>query len=170
MESRASKIASVVGAPSAEVQDVLARLAMAWRASGLKVVGALAEPHGLSERSCGAGFLRDIASGTPYPIYLETAPRDTSCHVDVVGVERASAAILNQIVTADLVVLSKFGKLETMGRGLAVVFDTAIAAGKPILTSVAGKHRDAWRSFAPSATSLTLDEAAIEAWLMHSLA
>jgi hypothetical protein len=39
-----------------------------------------------------------------------------------------------------------------------------MAVGKPILTSISDKHRDAWRAFVPDATLLAADEAALEAW------
>lgn len=164
VERSARHIACVTGAPSASIQYTFARLVEAWRASGIKVVGVVGESHGLPGRTCGAGILRDISTGTPYSIYLDTVPEDTSCHVDAAGVARASAAILGQISTADLVVLSKFGKLEAAGHGLAADFAAAIAAGKPLLTSVAGKHRAAWEAFAPGAKFLMLDEMAIRDW------
>lgn len=168
-ESPVSKLASIVGAHSIDVQDMFARLATTWRTSGIKVVGAIGEPHGLPDRTCGAGILRDIVSGEPYSIYLETAPVGTSCHIDIVGVERASAVVLDQVLTADIVLLSKFGKLEATGRGLTAVFEAGIAAGKPILTFVADKHIAAWQSFAPGAMSLTLDEGMIDAWVKRAL-
>lgn len=164
MAAVATGIACVVGADSTATQILFARLAADWRASGIKAVGLIGEPHGLPNRACGAGILRDIVSGTAYSIYLATAPRDTSCHIDMAGVETACAAIIEEISAADLVVLSKFGKLEAIGRGLTGAFEAAIAAGKPLLTSVSAKHLDAWRAFAPHATSLSLDETVIKAW------
>ena len=69
-----------------------------------------------------------------------------------------------QIQTGDLVVLSKFGKLEAMRSGLTGAFEAAIAAGKPVLTTVSEKHREAWRAFAPDATVLPADKTALQAW------
>ncbi|HEY5225330.1 MAG TPA: DUF2478 domain-containing protein, partial [Methylovirgula sp.] len=63
---------------------------------------------------------------------------------------------------------SKFGKVEATHRGLAAVFEAAIAANKPVLTSVSDKHRDAWWDFAPGAVSLAADKSAIQNW-WHSL-
>ena len=164
MTRATDKIAAVVGTDGTDAQTLFAGVAAGWRASGIGVVGVIAETHGLPGRTCGAGILRDIASGTPYRIYLETPPGNTSCHLDAAGVEAASAALRDQIRTSDLVVLSKFGKLEAARRGLADAFEAALAAGKPVLTTVSGKHRDAWRAFAPDAAVLEADEAAIQAW------
>jgi nucleoside-triphosphatase THEP1 len=164
MSHSTGKIATVTGADSAATQALFAALADGWRASGLKVVGVIAEAHGLPDRTCSAGILRDIVSGNPYPIYLETAPANTSCHLDAAGVETACTTLLDQIAASDVVVLSKFGKLEAMRQGLAGAFEAAIAAGKPVLTTVSEKHRDAWRAFAPDTVWLAADKAAIDAW------
>src|SRR5262245_10950641 len=108
--------------------------------------------------TCTAGILRDIVSGLPYQIHLETPPDHATCDIDAAGVESACAAVIHDVLASDLVVLSKFGKLEAMQRGLASAFEAAIAAGKPVLTSVSNKHRDAWLAFAPDALLLPANE------------
>jgi hypothetical protein len=99
-----------------------------------------------------------------YSIHLEDAPRDTSCHLDARGVDAACAAVLPRIAASDLVVLSKFGKLEAMGRGLFAAFEAARAAGRPVLTTVSPKHDEAWRNFAPDAIALPAEADALRDW------
>ncbi|MBU6462121.1 MAG: DUF2478 domain-containing protein [Bradyrhizobium sp.] len=164
MVSAVPPIAAVIGADSQHIQTLFAAAVADWRAAGVKVVGVIAEAHNLADRSCSAGYLRDIATGKPFSIYLETAPSDTSCHLDADGVNAASDSLMLQIQTGDLVVLSKFGKLEAMRSGLTGAFEAAIAAGKPVLTMVSEKHRDAWRTFAPDATFLPAEKTALQAW------
>jgi Protein of unknown function (DUF2478) len=165
MTQAASRIAAIFGTDSAQTQALLAALAAAWCAAGLAVAGVLAEPHGLPDRTCSAGILRDIASGRPHRMYLETAPVGTSCHLDAIGVAGASEDLLGQIAASDIVVLNKFGKLEAAHGGLMPAFAAAITAGKPVLTSVSALHRDAWRAFAPDAVTLPADAAAVGDWL-----
>jgi nucleoside-triphosphatase THEP1 len=160
----AGRIAAIVGNDSAATQPLLAGLVEEWRAAGAKIAGVIGEPHGLPNRNCAAGILRDIASGRPYPMYLEIAPSHTSCHIDAKGVGRASAILLDQIAAADLVVLNKFGKLETTRKGLAPAFDAALAAGKPLLTTVSDLHRDTWLAYAPGAIVLPAEKAALQNW------
>ncbi len=161
---RRRRTAAIVGADGTTVQHLVTTLVARWRASGTNVVGMLAEAHGMADRNCSVGFLRDIVSRKLYPIYLEKAPSHTSCHINAGGVARACAAVLDQISTSDLVVLSKFGKLEVSHEGLGPAFAAAIAAGKPVLTTVSDRYYDAWRTFAPDATLLAADQAEIEAW------
>jgi hypothetical protein len=160
----ASRIAAVTGADSTMVQKLFADAIGQWRRAGIVVAAVLAEMDTLSNSTCSAGFLRDMASGATYSIHLDDAPRDTSCHLDAGGVDAACAAVLPQITTSNLVVLSKFGKLEAMGRGLFAAFDAARIAGRPVLTTVSHKHYEAWLNFAPDAAALPATAAALQDW------
>lgn len=164
MEHRPSRIAVVTGGRSVAVQPLFARLAAEWLAEGAKIAGVIAEPHGPLDRTCTAGVLRNISSRKSFQIHLETPPAGTSCDIDAAGVASACAAVLENLATSDLVVLSKFGKLETIRAGLAEAFETAIAAGKPILTTVSERHLDALLALAPQLALLPADEAVIRAW------
>jgi len=158
------KIAAVQADDGTATQALLAAMVADWRDSGVKIAGVIGELHGLPDRTCGAGFLRDIASGKPYRIYLDAPLHQNSCHLDAAGVASVCKAILDQISMSDLVVLNKFGKLERMGEGLAAAFELAMSAGKPVLTTVSDRHREAWRTFAPDTSFLPADKVALENW------
>ena len=65
----------------------------------------------------------------------------------------------------ELVLLSKFGRLERDGGGLREAFVAAIEAGVPVLTSVSTAFVPAWQSFAaPWSTTVAADADSIEAW------
>lgn len=162
--ARPPAIAAVEAADSAAVQRLFSEAAAHWRAQGLRVAGVVAEPHGLENRSCSSGYLRDLATDTAFRIYLDEAPGNTSCHLDAEGARAACAALLPQIASCDVVVLSKFGKLEAASDGLAPAFAAAIAAGKPVLTTVSAKHRAAWAAFAPDAAVLPAENRALQTW------
>jgi nucleoside-triphosphatase THEP1 len=164
MTSEVGKIAAILTDDGAATQVLLTAIVADWQRSGVRVAGVIGELHGLPDRTCGAGFLRDIASDEPYAIYLETPPSQTSCHLDAAGVTSACKALLDQIPASDLVVLNKFGKLEGMGQGLAPAFELAIDTGKPVLTTVSNRHYDAWRDFAPDTSFLPADKAALQNW------
>lgn len=164
MASATSKIAAVMGARSATVQPLFAELVADWRAEGARVAGVIAEPHGSESRVCTAGVLRDIITGEAYQIHVEEPPEGRSCDIDSGGVKEACKAVLTRLATSDLVVLSKFGKLETQRMGLADAFEAAIADGKPLLTTVSDRHYDAWRALAADAISLPADAEAIRVW------
>src|SRR5215468_4747998 len=106
------RIAVVRGAPSATIQELFRSLIHQWRSTA-RVAGVVAETHGLVDRACGAGFLRSIATGEIFPIFQDLGPGSTACHIDAAGALKAATAVRRDIVAGcDLVVLSKFGKLE----------------------------------------------------------
>ena len=163
------RIAAIMSDDSGvDAQALLAGAAGAARALGMTVAGVLAEDLGFPDRICAAGTLRNIATGRGHTIYLPVAPPGTSCHLDPSGVEDACAEILDELDGADLVILSKFGKLEAGGTGLFRAFEAVIAFGKPILTTVSGRHHGVFGEHVPEAHIRPANEAGIIRWL-HSL-
>jgi len=89
-----------------------------------------------------------------------------ACHLDATGVLAAAARVKQDIAAGgDLVVLSKFGKLEAAGDGLREAFAAAVAAGVPVLTSVSPALETEFQALAASCYSvLPANAAAITAW------
>lgn len=162
--TRNASTAAIVGSDSRTVQNMFAAVAGDLRTEGLCVVGVVSEAHGLPDRTCAAGFLRDIASRAQFSIYLQDAPRQTSCHLDESGIDAACLQLVPQIPGCDLLIISKFGKSEAGGGGLTSAFEAAIKAQKPILTSISELHLAAWRAFAPDAADVPCDGSAIRRW------
>jgi hypothetical protein len=69
------RTAAIEGASSVRVQALLQDAVARWLIGGVRVVGLVEEVHGLPDRTCSAGFLRDIAAGARHSIYLEVPPR-----------------------------------------------------------------------------------------------
>ncbi len=161
--SNPSRIAAIANHEGLDSQALLSDAVAAWRKAGINVAGVLAQDNS-EEGPCSAGFLRDLVSGKEFSIQLDAPPAGTSCHLDIAGLEDAGANLLAQVSAADVVVLSKFGKLEAAQGGLWPVFRAAVAAGKPVLTTVSSKHNEAWKTFAPEAVWLEGDADSITRW------
>jgi hypothetical protein len=162
------RIAVIRGAPGDVIQDLFHAL-VARRSPVLRVAGVIAEGHGLPNRRCSAGYLRRIANGERFAIFEDLGPGSVACHLDQSG-ERASAAAqaVRQDIAmgCDLVVLSKFGKLEAANKGLWSAFTAAIEAHIPLLTSVSPAVTKAWETFAGTGfIILPADNAAVDAWV-----
>lgn len=160
---RSSNIAVIANHEGLDSQALLSRVTAGWLASGTRVVGVLAQNNEVAG-ACSAGFVRDIASGRLFSIHLDAPPAGKMCHLDASGMDDAGACLLTQISTADVVVFSKFGKLEAMQGGLWPAFSAAIAAGRPLLTTVSAKHVEAWKAFAPQATWIGGEPAKVAEW------
>jgi hypothetical protein len=159
-------IAVIAGATGAVIQDRLAALADR-RSPALRIAGVVAESHGLADRQCSAGYLRSIAGGERFAMFEDQGPGSTVCHLDGNGVARAAAAVRQDLAAGcDVVLLSKFGKLEAAGNGLWSAFTAAVAAQIPLLTSVSPAVAAAWENLAGTGfVTLPADDAAIDAWL-----
>ena len=153
------------GGSRTAVQEMFGAFAARWQSS-CRIAGVIAHDHGLDDRTCSAGYLRSLADGRLFRIFQDLGPQSTACHLDAVGVTSASEAVIRDIADGcDLVLLSKFGKLEAARGGLAPAFAAAIAADVPVLTAVSPMFQDKWAQFAaPLFTALPADAAAIDEW------
>ena len=118
-------------------------------------------------RVCGPGLLRNIADGHTQPLFQQLGPGAVGCALDPAGAVLAGEAVRTQIIAGcDLVLLSKFGKMEAEnGSGLMPAFIAAVEAGIPVLTSVSPKYERSWTNFAaPLFHWLPADTQSIEAW------
>jgi len=165
MGATMKKIAVVQGAPSATVQAMFRELVARWQPSS-RIVGVVEEDHGLPNRKCHAGYLRSIISGLPYPIFQDLGPGADACHLDGSGALSATEAVQKDIAAGcDLVILSKFGKLEAAREGLVPAFVAAMEAELPVLTSVSPAFEQAWALFAePMFVVLPAEVERVDAW------
>ena len=111
--------------------------------------------------------LHNIGDGRRFALFQDLGSGSTSCAVDPGGVADACAAVCNDISAGcDLVVLSKFGKLEAEnGSGLLAAFVAALESGVPVVTSVSPNRLAQWDAFAaPYYETIEPSLDAIAAW------
>jgi len=140
------QIVALQGATSLVIQGLLRDFATQLAASGLRVVGVV-ETAADSANPCKS--LRSLDDGRMFSISQDLGPGSQACSLHPEGLALACAAVQDSIARgADVVILSKFGKQEAIGRGLSDAFGAAIAAGLPILTAVSPAMIADWRNFA----------------------
>lgn len=165
MDKPTDRIGVVRGTSSLEVEEVFRTLVERWRPA-FRLAGLIAEPHGLADRACSAGFLRNVKSGERFSIFHDLGPGSTECHLDGTGALTAAGAIQRDVAAGcDLVLLSKFGKLEADGKGLFGAFTAVLDAHVPLLTSVSRSCETQWEKLAGrSYVVLPADRDRIGAW------
>jgi len=89
MEDTTKIIAVVRGAPNVEIQAILRALADKWRPD-VRVAGLVAEDHGLADRHCQAGYLRNLLTGARFSIFNDLGPAVAMCHLDGIGAVAAA--------------------------------------------------------------------------------
>jgi hypothetical protein len=155
----AKPIAAVQGGTSAEIQRLLqafvAELQPATRIAGV-----------IEEDPDGDGRLRSLTDGRAFPIFQDLGSSSCACGLDAGSVASACEAVRRDVAAGcDLLVLSKFGKLEAERSGLAGAFTAAVETRTPILTSVGSKYDAPWRAFAaPLFVMLRPELAAVRQW------
>jgi hypothetical protein len=161
-----SHIAALRGAPSEAIQDILARFGEERKREGLRVVGVVEVSRCESKGFCKRLAVRDLASGELIEISQDLGSGSTACNLDPGGLANACQSVERAISEGgDVVVLSKFGKLEAARGGLCDAFRAAIMADLPIITAVSSIFSEYWLHFAGS---LSNDVApamdALDAW------
>lgn len=83
------------------------------------------------------------------------------------GAVHAGPAIMRAIVDrVHLLIINRFGRAESLGRGLRACFEAAIAADVPVLTAVRPPYDQAWQNFHGGfGLSLPCDEDQVAGWV-----
>lgn len=162
---RVSTLGAVFYARGEDVNAVMRGFVETLRKSGVKVGGILQS----MQRGGGEGreaFVSDIESGARLPIFQDLGRHAASCRADADALARAGVLISRALESRpDLIVVNRFGKLESEGGGMSQEIGAAVLAGIPVLIAVAERHAAAWERFAGGHDArLTCGGAALEDW------
>lgn len=157
--------AAILDDGSADVDELLAAAVDRHRKLGRQVRGLLMTfPEGRA--GCVQPMVMvDVATGQTYTVSQDLGSGATGCRADLQGFARASRVLHMALDDAELVVCNRFGNLEADGKGFAAELLALLAAGIPLLTAVASRHRERWLEFSGGAALLPAEPQAIEAWL-----
>jgi nucleoside-triphosphatase THEP1 len=118
------------------------------RARGVSVGGILQSSFGPDGQCAQSVLVTDLRSGEAFNIWDQRGSGARGCRLDERGlldVEPAVRAAIRE--GTDLIVINRFGRAESLGRGLLDCFTAALEAGIPVLTAVRAPYDDAWRAF-----------------------
>jgi len=109
--------------------------------------------------------LRILPDGPGYRISQPLGPGARGCRLDGGVIEAIASDVELRLARADLLIVNKFGKLESQGRGLATAITRALEAPMPVLVGVNAMNRAGFLEFsAGMATSLPPDVGVVCAW------
>ena len=145
-----SLLAAVVYGPEDDCDRMLADFAHGLAAGGVAVAG-LVQING-SDASCETMDmeLEDLDTGRRINICQDLGSGSAgSCRLDPTGLAEAAGALKAALdKPLDLVVINKFGRMESEGLGLIAEIGEAVAAGRPLVIGVPRRFADAWDTFA----------------------
>ena len=111
-------------------------------------------------------WVRDLMSGETLPIMQDLGAGAEGCRVDPSAIALA-ARLLDRALAAnpDLLVVNRFGRLESQGGGMLAEIGRAFAEGMAMIVCVPDRYCDAWNAFACGLdVQLPASREAIEAW------
>jgi len=143
------RIAAVYGGSSPLIQSRLLSFARRLRGEGLRVAGVV-ELSSCGERGgCKSLSVQNLVSGETYSITQKLGRGSEACNLDPSGLAMACGAVEGAIQDGvDVVILSKFGKLEAARSGLCDAFRAAMIANIPVITTVPPPLAEDWDRFA----------------------
>lgn len=142
-------VTAVVYTDGAAFEAFLNDEVISMEKAGRRLAGLVqCSPPDTIRRKCDM-LLRDLASGELHSISEKRGLEAKGCLLDTDRLVRAcEIARTGLSKDCDLVVLSKFGKVETEGGGVISLIAAAIDLGVPVLIGVPAINLDAFRQFA----------------------
>lgn len=143
----------------------LAQAVTLMQVQGLRLAGTVQfNPQRADRPKCDMD-VHILPDGPVLRISEDRGAHARGCRLDAGVLEAAVVATLARLEGADLLVVNKFGKQESEGRGFVPVIAEAIARGLPVLVGVNPLNHGAFHAFAGGlAQDLVADPDAIAEW------
>ena len=157
-------LAAVVYAEDQDPDAVLQGFAADLRARGVRAVGLVQVGHRVHDQPRLDAVL--VHSGERLQLLQDLGPLATGCRLDVGQLLSAGSQVAQAIDQgADLLIVNRFGKQESEGKGLSFLIERALSADIPVVIAVPRHRFDDWIRFAGGmSVKLNCDRASLEAW------
>uniref|UniRef100_Q07IE6 DUF2478 domain-containing protein n=1 Tax=Rhodopseudomonas palustris (strain BisA53) TaxID=316055 RepID=Q07IE6_RHOP5 len=157
-------LAALVYGEDQDPDAVLQQFAADLRARGIRAVGLVQVGHRLHDQPKLDAVL--VHSGERLQLLQDLGPLATGCRLDVGQLLSAGSQVAGAIDQgADLLIINRFGKQESEGKGLSFLIDRALSADIPVVIAVPRHRFDDWIKFADGmSVKLNCTRAALEVW------
>ncbi|MEO1177298.1 MAG: DUF2478 domain-containing protein [Pseudomonadota bacterium] len=148
MRPSEQRLAAVRYQKGFEIDALLVEVCRGMAESGVRLGGLLQISEGGVGGCATSVKLYDLQTKTVFDIWEVRGPCARGCRLDESGLN-AAAAVLERAISdrVELLVINRFGRAESLGRGLLPYFVRAMEAGIPVLTGVRTPYDDAWVRF-----------------------
>ncbi len=162
--SEAPLLAAIVYDDSHDPDTLLRDFAADLNGRGLRAVGLVHLGHPDADPPQLSALL--VHSGDTMRLFQDLGRGSTGCKLDVGQLLAAGSKVAQAIdAGADLVIINRFGHLETEGKGLSYLIEQALSAEIPVVIAVPDARLSAWNAFSDGmATHLTCDRGALDSW------
>ncbi len=148
LDSESVPLAAIAYQRGFDVDGLLLTACAELRSLGLRVGGIIQRSSGDPGRCASQVHVVDLRSGESFNIWEDRGTCAHGCRLDERGLIDAEPSIMRSLADGvDLIVINRFGRAESLGRGLIACFMAAIDSGVPVLTAVRPPYDEAWRAF-----------------------
>jgi nucleoside-triphosphatase THEP1 len=131
-----------------ETDRFIAQVATALEAAGLRLAGTVqTNTDRPGRRKCDME-LRVLPDGPAVRISEDRGGLARGCILDSGALEQTVVAVLERLAGADCLIVNKFGKRESEGRGMVPVIAAALERGMPVLVGVNALNMPDFLNFA----------------------
>lgn len=164
-----SALAAIHYERGGNVDALLLQTCDALRAQGLRPGGVIQRSSGDFGDCATSVDVVDLRSAVAFGIWEARGVCASGCRLDERGLIDAEATIVASLGEGiDLLVINRFGRAESLGRGLTGCIAAAIEAGVPVLTAVRPPYDAAWRAFHGGlAEDLPADSRSVIGWAVR---
>ncbi len=162
-------IAAVVFKRGFDIDKLLVDTGYQAKNNGIAVGGLIQETLGGIGGCAQSVHVVDVRSGEKFDIWEDRGPCARGCRLNEHGLA-VSEQIIDRAIAdkVDLLIINRFGRAESLGRGLIGSFVQALEANIPILTSVRDPYVEAWQEFHQGlAIDLENDDALLDNWVKN---
>lgn len=144
-----TRLAAIHYPRSFDIDRLLIDVCASAASSGLRLGGLVQVTIGERGGNCAATIhVVDLRTQKAFDIWEDRGACAKGCRLDERGLADAEPAIMRAISDrVDLLIINRFGRAESLGRGLRTSFEAAIAADIPVLTAVRAPYDEAWQNF-----------------------
>jgi Protein of unknown function (DUF2478) len=144
----AKLLAAVIFENGDDANRVMADFAAARAAQGTRLGGFVQISEDLENCGCKDTFVLDLENGARTKILQDLGAGSTGCRVDPSALV-AIGQLVSQALTKspELLIINRFGRLESEGMGLRDEIASAALSGIPTIVCVSTRYLDAWREF-----------------------
>ena len=162
-----STLLAAISFDTGDIDDLLRVVAESLTSRGLIVRGAL-QSRGIAGGACHCADmdLTTIGSGQRFRISQPLGNGSHGCRLHPGALAECSSFLESEIGRgADLLILNRFGRGESEGRGFRDLIGKAVMLNIPVLTAVRPTYAEAWAEFGiGAACDLPMDLAAVLSW------
>lgn len=164
------RLAHISIAGRGETDRFLAAVAARLEMAGVRLAGTVQSNTARADRTRCDMDLRVLPDGPVYRISEDRGAAARGCMLDHGALEQTVAEVARRMDGADLLIVNKFGKAESEGRGLVPVISDALARGLPVLVGVNGLNLPLYLDFAGGLSdALPATEETVAAWCLQGL-